>query len=389
MRYILMIVWISILGCSNEKRLPDMRETYNVQSRQPFGTHIAQQMLMMSYPGATMYELDKAFNTQYFEPSSIYVSITKQFYPIYADILDMKEYVSEGNTLFIAASTFDSTFLDYFDITYQTGNQWGIGDPYMMLDAGVRLSEVNDTLSPVYSYFYYPFRSHFISFPDSATICGYNDLGQPNYIRLPINDGYLYLHAEPRAFSNYFLLTSANYRYFNGVFGGMNDEQETIYWDKYYTKRSQTTGESNSTSYFSELMKHPSLKAATLLFLALMLLYVLLESRRKHPVIPVIQPHMNSSLAFSETIARLYLQHRNHKDIALKMITYFNEYLRSRYGLQSVNLEEQSEWISKKSGVKLEDVRATAYCIKQVHDYEQIDDELLSQLNDYIFKFYK
>ncbi|HCF63617.1 MAG TPA: hypothetical protein DEU93_05155 [Chitinophagaceae bacterium] len=173
------------------------------------------------------------------------------------------------------------------------------------------------------------------------------------------------------------------------MFGEINNEQETIYWDKYYTQKARTTGESNNTSYFSELMKHPSLKAATLLFLALMFLYVLLESRRKHPVIPVIQPHMNSSLAFSETIARLYLQHRNHKDIALKMITYFNEYLRSRYGLQSVNLEEQSEWISKKSGVKLEDVRATAYCIKQVHDYEQIDDELLSQLNDYIFKFYK
>lgn len=389
MKYVLGVIWLCILGCSGGKRLPDMRETYNTKSRQPFGTYVAQQMLLGSYPGATMYELDKAFNTQYFESSSLYVTITKQFYPIYADLLDMKDYLQEGNTLFIVSSNFDSTFLDYFDIKYQPGNNWGIGDPYTMLDAGVRLSGLTDSVSPVFTYFFYPFRNHFISFPDSSSIWGYNDLGQPNFISVPVGEGQMYLHAEPRVFSNYFLLTADNYRYFNGIFEHIHNGQETVYWDNYYKERIHSQEKRPNTSYFSELMKHPSLKAATLLFLALMLLYVLLESRRKHPVIPVIKPHMNSSLAFSETIARLYLQHRNHKDIALKMITYFNEYLRSRYSLQSFNLEEQSEWISKKSGVKLEDVHALAYCIKQVHDYDQIDDELLAELNDHIFKFYK
>lgn len=366
-----------------------MRETFNVQSKQPFGTYIAKQMIESSYPLASMNESDQAFHQQFFESPSLYISINKTFSPQYADIIDIKDYVSEGNTLLIASAQFDSTFLDYFDVDFQTGNTWGIGDPYTMLNAGVRLSNTYDSLTSVYQYFHYPFRNHFISFPDSATIRGYNDLGQPNFICLPIAEGYLYLHAEPRVFSNYFLLTSNNFKYFNGIFSNMHDGFEYVYWDTFYRSGLNKKGSDQNSSYFSELMKHPSLKAATLLFMAIMLLYVLLESRRKHPVIPVIEPHLNSSLAFSETIARLYLQHKNHKDIALKMITYFNEYLRSRYALQNVHLKENAEWISKKSGVPLEDVKALAYCMQQVQDYEQIDEALLSQLNEYIFKFYK
>ncbi|MFN8247216.1 MAG: hypothetical protein U0T56_12660 [Ferruginibacter sp.] len=38
-------------------------------------------------------------------------------------------------------------------------------------------------------------------------------------------------------------------------------------------------------------------------------------------------------MAFTETIARLYLQKKDNKNIADKMIMYFNEFIRTHYFL--------------------------------------------------------
>ena len=82
-------------------------------------------------------------------------------------------------------------------------------------------------------------------------------------------------------------------------------------------------------------MKHPPLAFAFWLSLILLLLYILFGGKRVQRIIEQLKPNENTTVTFTETIGRLYLQKKDNKNIADKMITYFNEYIRNTYFLNT------------------------------------------------------
>jgi hypothetical protein len=200
-----------------------------------------------------------------------------------------------------------------------------------------------------------PMDHYFSGYADNQWIkpIATNANGQVNYLVYFHGKGRLFMHTEPRAFSNYFLLQNNNYKYLQHVLAYTKNEPEHVYWDDYYRNlRQRSTDADEGFSTFSEIMKHPALKAAFWLLLLLLLLYLVLGSKRRQRIIAPIKPNINTTVAFTETIGRLYLQKKDNKNMAEKMCTYFNEQIRHQYFLNTNHINEEFiTTLSRKSGV--------------------------------------
>jgi hypothetical protein len=170
----------------------------------------------------------------------------------------------------------------------------------------------------------------------------------------------------------------------------MNPEAEHVYWDDYYNKVNRRRDSDSDRSSLSEIFKYPPLKAAFWLLLSMLVLYILYGGKRRQRIIREIKPNQNSSVAFTETIARLYLQKHDNKNIADKMITYFYEFIRNNYFLNT-NMcnKEFITALSRKSGVSEEKTIALFHAIDHANQNAKIDDYQLLSLNEQIQQFYK
>ncbi len=154
----------------------------------------------------------------------------------------------------------------------------------------------------------------YISIPDSATdveVLGRNSAGNPVFVQKRVGKGAIYFHSVPLAFTNYYLLPQNNSGYISRCFSYL--PVAPVYWDEYYKVGRQGAG-----TPIRVLLQTPALKTALVLTLALVLVYMLFQSKRRQRIIPVIKPFENSTLQFVGTVARLYYNRGEHTSVDKK-----------------------------------------------------------------------
>ncbi len=373
---------------SSRKSLPDLRETYSRKDKIPFGTSIAFRQLESLYPLNNIRSVRQPFAQtwkQVSDTSSLYICIANQLLLSQEDVDAMLEFVREGNDLFISAMAVDEVL--------QERIQCRINDttPLFMSLADLRTTSTRLRVEPDTSmeYFYFPFRSYFSRIDTTTTrVLGYNDRGEPNAIVYFHGKGKLFLHCDPRAFSNYFLLKKENYKYVQQSLAFTQTLPQRLYWDDYYYKAKSRSPENFST--FSEIMKHPPLKYAFWIAMVLLGLFLLFGGKRLQRIIEERKPNVNTTVAFTETIGRLYLQKKDNRNIADKMITYFNEFIRNKYFLNTnVINEDFITNLGRKSGVPREQVASLYKNIAEAQASGFVDDYRLLALNQQIQHFHK
>ena len=231
---------------------------------------------------------------------------------------------------------------------------------------------------------------------------GVNEKGRPDYIITFIGKGRLYLHAAPRAFSNYFLLTGNNFQYLENVLSYLRLEPKNVYWDEYYkshsiSRQKKTSGgnsfgddDKNTFSPLNVIKNNPPLLWAFWIAIIALILYVLVNIKRKQRVINEVKENTNTTVTFTETVGRLYLQKKNNKNIAEKMITYFYEHIRNSYFLNTTQVNNEfMNSLSGKSGVAIEDTQKLFKSIDTINAGKNVNDIELLRLNELIQKFYK
>src|SRR4029078_13026231 len=119
---------------------------------------------------------------------------------------------------------------------------------------------------------------------------GYTENGHPNFIHLRTGKGNFYVNLEPLAFSNYFLLHKNNIHYYEHALSLIAADVKKIVWDEYYLNK---VVKKESKGWLSVLFRFPALKAALLTAIFTLLLYVLLEMRRKQRYIPFVAKPKN------------------------------------------------------------------------------------------------
>ena len=386
------IVVAVFASCQQQNTIPSLQETFSFRDKKPFGAYVFHNQLQQLYSNNTIQDKKQHFSKTWQEISdtgSLYINISRNLILSKDDRDAMLSYVSAGNSMFIASEYIDEELLTDLRCTERWGrgaiDGWFLDMSYTaeLLDSNM----YNDI--DRYSYYYLPFSNYFKFDTGYATILGRNENGDADYIIMYYGKGRFYLHCEPRAFSNYFLLQKENYHYLQNAFAFTKETPEHVFWDDFYNAHN-IKGTDDGKSSLSFLLQFPSMAWAFWLSVVMLLLYILLGSKRRQRIIKVIPPNTNTTVAFTETVGRLYYQQKDNKNIADKMITYFLERIRNQYFLNTSQLNEAfMVSLSRKSSVPQDIVNGLFGTIATIQESEKINNQLLLLLNQQIENFYK
>ena len=210
--------------------------------------------------------------------------------------------------------------------------------------------------------------SYFSEFDTAKTrVLGMNSLRQVTGVAL-YRKGHLHPHTVPLAFTNYFILTGKNKRYVEQALSYLPQNASGLYWDEYYK-----LGRGGPTTPLRVILSRPALRSAYFLALASIILFLVFQSKRRQRIIPIIEAPRNDSMDFVETVSRVYYNQQNHRNIALKKVTYLLDRFRTHYGLQTQMLDEDFEQrLSQKSGAPLNLVQELVSMVHRIRHNETI-----------------
>ena len=388
---------IFLAGCSNEKggiKIPRLDPKYGYKDKEPMGGYIAYHYINSLFNYGITEVITKSFSDLRYEinySNSLYIIIAKSVFMRDDDMESMMNYVSNGNTLFISADFIDQRLLDTlgaktsFDLTsFFSINEYQMDKK----DTWLSLAHETPVNAKKYGFFFVPFDNKVVSSDTSTTqVLGYNENKEPNFIAIDYGQGKFIFHTAPAAFSNYFLLTNGNKEYLEKVFSYFSSEINSVYWDNYYRIRRSADNNFSIVGFFK---KHLPLYYAFLLVLALLLLFIAFGGKRRQRFVPEKAPPANSTVSYTETIGRLYLQKKDNRNIALKMFTYFLEQVRNSYYLNTQNLDNEFvEALSRKSGVPEIKVNHLLRLMNETDQADKISDLRLLELHNLIQEYFK
>jgi hypothetical protein len=157
-----------------------------------------------------------------------------------------------------------------------------------------------------------------------------------------------------------------------------------VVWDDYFTVSHR------NWSALDYILGNKSLAAGLGLLLLLLLLIYLIESKRRQRPIAVIQPLQNTSLDFVRTIGRLYFQRRDNHNLASKMVTHFQDMVRTRYNLTTSSLDEELvNRLAHRTGYEQEALSRLIGYMRVLPSKAYVPDEELMDFHRQLEAFYK
>ncbi len=300
------------------------------------------------------------------------------------------DWTSAGNTLFIASGGFERVLLDtlgletgnlYKEFGEREGQLYQLVHPQLQKNKGYPFKK-----DPYVPYFEKidTLKTTVIGLVDHLTEEGTIVEEHFNAVQRAFGEGKIVLTTFPKAFTNYFILKDDNREYTAGLLSYV-DGGRTIYMDNHYK-----SGKSFYTSPMYIFLNNKALKWAYYLALIGTLIYVVFEGKRKQRAIPIVKPLQNQTLAFTRTIADMYFEKGDQKQIAEHKITYFLEYVRSHFYLGTLDRNKDfNKNLASRSRHSEEEIETLFAFFEQLGKQQAITDQELQQLNTSIENFKK
>jgi len=389
------LILLFITGDNKRSRRLDERITLRKKDKIPYGTAVAYNNLPYLFPKANIYTSrqepgywDSLFN---YESKQAFISISGR---LNADESEMKRLISfaeAGNDVFISARYLSASADKILKCNSSSFSLLLYSDEDMADSLHIALADPPFGKNIDYGYPGKKFNSYFDEFDSTTTdILGYNENGRPNFIHLRAGKGNFYVHLEPLAFSNYFLLHKNNIHYYENALSVIPADVKKIVWDEYYLTKRSYGDKNEKKSWLNVLFHFPALKAGLLTAIFTLLLYVLLEMRRKQRYIPLITKPANDSLDFVKTIGRLYYDKGDHKNLCSKMAAYFLEHIRNKYKLATGNLNDEFiKSLQYKTACEENEIRSIVSYIKWLDEAPAISQSQLMDFHKRLELFYK
>jgi hypothetical protein len=246
LRYGLIFLCLSCAGCSckKQKKLDNRISLWRLD-RVPYGTRYAYENLSSIFPHAEIRTSNRFpilfQNDGDADTLRTLIILTPAFFPEPEEMKSLVRFAAAGNQVFISSRFFDDSVFSTLHIKLNRSvvrrisnisDSLRIQDSGKKKDPGIEFGSVKDSgaavsiLEPVrmnwmtYSYPGVFSENHFGEL-DSVHVrtIGRNELGEPDFIRIAYaRGGAVFLHLEPRAFSNFFLLHNGNKSYYDQAF---------------------------------------------------------------------------------------------------------------------------------------------------------------------------
>lgn len=388
---IALIITAAIAIGIKSTRTVDWEESFNEKSNKPYGVSVFYKELPNLFKG-------QKIRTVYHQPASYLSANSEDGYG---------EHIAEGNFIIIGNSDYlEDDSVDELLNFVDAGNTLFISDYYFSqkihdtlgIDIDYVVNE-NDSIS--YQYLNHgnirdividknEGDNYFASFDSiNYTILGYSkiDYKHVNFIKAPFGEGNIYLHLEPKAFTNYNLLKDDRYKYAEGVISYLPDNN--VYFDSYAKIQTGYDGDVEKESNLGWFLEQISFKWAWYTALIFSLLFIIFNAKRRQRIIKIIKPLQNTTVAFVKSISNLYFETQDHKNLIDKKITYFLEKIRTDLNIDtSVLNEEFILKLSSKTGKKKEEVKKLIDFINWLKSKNEFFEENLIKLNRDIEGFY-
>lgn len=336
----------------------DWTVTYSDRDKNPYGSFILYEQLDDFFSDKSV-----SFQTLYESKDSNehQIILATHFDPSAADIESIYSILDQGSSILIAAENFSEEFLEAHQISME----------YHPLQT---ISEDSTEVKMAGQTIYVPSAFIGTSFEiDSSTLWKIHAKAQgPVLIEKKYPSAKLILSSIPHLFTNYGLLNDENYRYAEAALRLI--PQERITYNRFYL-----AGKQEPATPLRYVLSQAPLRWAVYLTLVVLMLYLIVGSRRIQRVIPVIKPLQNTTINYIKTIGGLYHREGDHKNVALKMIHHFTKMMGLKYYIHILD-ESSYKNLAAKSGVTLEDVIKTFELIQVVKQSRKISEATLKQL---------
>lgn len=387
--YILLLVLILvgiIIIDANKKEPIDWRPSYSLREKIPFGLYVFDQESKSFFTpqkikkfGETPYE----FFDQYYDVddstytvSGTYLHIDNSCTIDDTSVDELLYFVSHGNNAFLSATSFPEKLADSLHFETAQSNSF--------LDSIQFKTERNHKTNQFYfnkgvndAYFYEIDST-------TTTVLGTQSnsegITQTNFVRIPYKNGAFYLHLQPVAFTNYYLLDE-NAQYTQEVLGYIAPN-ETIYWNV-----NQYENQNLSESPLRYILSKPALRWAWYLSLISLLFFMIFNAKRRQRIIPIKEPLKNTTVDFTKTIGNLYYQEKDHQNIAEKKIVFLLEKIRNEYYIDTFNLDETFiNRLHQKTGNDKTVIENVVRLIKKIRNQSQTTEKELINFNELLEK---
>lgn len=393
-RLLVFLLFVVFISCNKT----DWQENFKEREKSPFGTYIFKNEAPILFKNQEVITLkenlyDYLFKNYTSNPSifQTYLIVKKQANKFKKNsIYSLLNFVDEGNTAFLVLENIPQLLKD--TLQFKTKNL--DKDIYQKkLKSKQGSFRLNNSIFKTKDFFFDRNirRNYFIDYAEeNTTVLGTVNVDEeylPNFIKIQFGKGIFYFHLHPIVFTNYNLL-KGNTAYAEGILAYLPETK--ILWDEHIrsSKFNKKDKEKEKASVFSFFLAHESLTWFLYISLIGLLLFMLFNAKRKQRAIPVIRPLQNTTLAFIQTISGLYLKEENHKNLVDKKITFFLEKVRTRYLLNTTNLNKDFiEKLALKSGNSIQQTNYLVNTIKSLNKKNACSEEELIVLHKIIVNF--
>ncbi len=352
----------------------DWTPSYSKADPIPYGCTLLYGCFDEIFPGQTIHTESNTPYEHNFKNSEVYLSISEKFEPDLQSWNTLLGFADDGGTVFISSNDIAPMVLDSLHLkvksTWTTADSIHIG----LTAANLRADSMVVSRGEFYRYFV----------PDDgckASVLGYRDHNTVNYLRIAVGGGWVYLHCNPYAFSNYLISEESTRRYAFSALSLL--PQRTIVWDEYFK-----IGHRDQESYYRMVFRDARLRTAYYLILSIVVLFILFHRKRITRAMRVREPLKNTTVDFVQTVGRLYYEHRDSRSIIEKMIVHFQDYLRSTFYLRDVSLSRASaETVAAKAQKPLDEVRSLFANLQTLSAKTHPEDSDVRLVYEYIHEF--
>jgi len=394
---ILIALIISVAFIEMSKPTPvDWRETYNERQTKPLDVEIFHKEIgVILYDG----EINDVYRTPYeffanqydwkeyeYKIEGTYMSISPDYLVDPSSIHELLDFAAEGNTIFISSKEMPRYLRDTLGFSIKDGVRYAskatlsfanrqLANNTISIDKGINNIHFSyiDTLNTMVLGYQ--------KFENDSTNTKYT-----NFIQVPVGKGSFLLHTQPVTFTNYHLLKDNHHKYSEGVLAYIPNED--VFFDS--ANKIANAQSPLSDSRFRFIESQPALRWAWYLALLFLAIFILFNIKRKQRIVKVIKPLENTTLDFTKTIGNLFYETKDHQNVVHKKITYFLEYLRTEYFMDTQVLDEKfCKRLHQKSGKSLEETEQLIKLVKILKKKLFFDEYDVIRITAAIEKFRK
>ena len=205
------------------------------------------------------------------------------------------------------------------------------------------------------------------------------------FLRIPIGEGTLLLHALPDLYTNYALHQEVFTPHLNYTLELLPEDPEMIIIDHDIYQKFST---SYSTSPIRFILDHASLRWAYFVLLGTILLYFLFKGKRRLRPIPVIRKPVNSSIDYAETLATLYAGQDKNEDLIPHFNEIFYHHVKEKYFILK-NDPDFTEKLSRKAEFPKNKIQAILSHFSAIENKSTINNHQLGLIYGRLEDFYK